>query len=115
VVGYPPHWQWFPERPRARYYRRQARWTLWAEDAWARYFSQRTHPAPTVYLSAQMPIADGRTYHWGIVVSRARWRRRPRAERGRWLRGLLLHELLHWAGYSHNAAFRRAAQALGTW
>lgn len=58
-----------------------------------------------------MTVADARCYHWGVVLSKARCR----GKGDRWVRQLLLHELLHWAGYGHDVRFRRAAKVLGTW
>jgi hypothetical protein len=56
-----------------------------------------------------------RTYPWGIVLSNAAYRKVPRWRRYKWLRGLLLHELLHWAGYSHRPPFPALARLLGTY
>lgn len=87
-----------------------------ADQLWDAHFDHGSRVAPYVYFSRRMARhIDGRTYPWGIVMSNRAFASIRRSRRVRWAEGLLLHELLHWAGYPHNAAFYRYAKALGTW
>jgi hypothetical protein len=119
VLGPPPHWKWFP-RKRRRFYTQDP--SVYACDLWKRYFERvpgRSH-GPSFYWSTRMGrrrgsdgcYVEARCYHWGIVVSRARYIANGRKRR--WLTEVLKHELLHWAGYSHDRRFRAAAKRLGT-
>ena len=60
-------------------------------------------------------VIHARTYAWGIVLSWRAYNKVPRFRRYKWLRGLLLHEALHWAGYSHRPPFRALAKQLETY
>lgn len=88
-----------------------------AAALWVGHFdSTHAHYPPSVYWSWRMsPQVHARTYPWGIVLSAHAYGRVGKARRYKWLRGLLLHELLHWAGYSHRPPFARYARQLGTY
>lgn len=49
------------------------------------------------------------------MLSNAAYRKVPKWRRYKWLRGLLLHELLHWGGYSHRPPFAALAKRLETY
>lgn len=113
-MGPPPRWKWFPKGPGSGH-RFDPEVTQFLLHLWREKFTAEAWTFPDVYWSERMRQVDGRTYHWGIVVSRRAFTRVGKWRRRKWLRGLLLHEALHWAGYPHNAAFYRYAKALGTW
>jgi len=131
IRGAPPAWAWFPRQPSPRAHRLDAALSARAAALWTQYFVYPTiagapgrpvpagrMDAPPVYWSSRLGVrapVHARTYSWGIVLSRRAVGRVRRAHRPLWLRQLLLHELLHWAGYAHDAAFRAAARRLGTW
>lgn len=113
VIGPPPRWAWFPQAPQWKRYTPARGLTRLAHDLWARHFDGGS--SPPVYLSPRLGArsdVEARTYHWGIVVSERWWRHERRCQH--WARGVLLHELLHWAGWKHGWRFRSAAKKLGT-
>jgi hypothetical protein len=87
-----------------------------AEELWDQHFDHGPRPAPFVYFSRRMARhIDGRCYPWGIVMSQQAFAAVRRKRRVKWAEGLLLHELLHWAGYSHRPPFPALARLLGTY
>jgi hypothetical protein len=119
VIGGPPKWKWFP-KPRQSHGLRRGSTLAWMTQRkavllWSRHFIHEGRAAPSVSWSFRMKVADARCYHWGIVISWYRYVKVRRSRREAWIHKLLLHELLHHAGYGHDQRFRAAAKRLGTW
>lgn len=116
VIGKPSRWAWFPSAPLHHLGPMDKTATILGTQLWRRHFAT-TRQAPVVRWSRHMGKTgiQARTYHWGIVLSSRQYLRVRTGQRGPYLVKLLLHELLHWAGYGHDRRFREAAKRLGTW